>query len=101
MALVKVGTEPRRARRLQPRRRRTTRRRTALTTMKRPTATRPPRTANRAVRVAAPAPRNPVAAALAARRTSGAAGRHGPQASARRAAERAALVRELRSARDD
>lgn len=70
------------------------------TTMKRPTATRPassPRSAQPALRLAAPAPRNPVAPALAARRASGAAGRHGPQAGARRAAERAALLRQLRA----
>lgn len=44
-----------------------------------------------------PPPRNPVALALGARRSSGAAGRHGPKAGARRAAERRALRRELQA----
>ena len=71
--------------------------------MKRPATTRPasPRTAQPAVRLAAPAPRNPVARALAARRASGAAGRHGAPAGPSRAAERVALVRQLRSGERD
>ncbi|HOB65570.1 hypothetical protein [Ottowia sp.] len=67
--------------------------------MKRPTATRPPAppATARTVRGTARAPRNPVALALAARRASGAAGRHAPAIGAQRAAARAALIRQWRA----
>lgn len=67
--------------------------------MKRPAATRPaqPRAAQRTVRVAVPAPRNPVATALAGRRASGAAGKHLRSVGAQRRAERVALDKAVRS----
>lgn len=73
----------------------------SLNTMKRPVATR--QTAPRrpaAARVAVPAgaaaaPRNPVALALAARRQSGAAGRHRRSPGAQRRADRVTLQKAL------